>query len=381
MTTDSENNIKFDAVSFRKKLHQHPELSDCEFNTAQYIYAQLVSFGYTPQKGIGGNGLVCVADSGKEGQTTLLRADFDALPIQETATHKHISVNKGVMHACGHDGHTATLLIVAEQLSQTPPESGKVLLLFQPAEETGTGAAAMLKNDWLKNQHIDNVFAYHNLPGHSAGTVLIKPGTFACASTGVAIEFIGKTSHAARPENGISPANAMIDTIQYLQDMPANNHDGFSLVTIVHARLGEEAFGVSPGYAKVMATLRSDSNTLFSKMKTDLQQMLAKLEMDTDIQVSLKWDEPFNAAVNSESHSRIVKNQAKLLGFKLEEMQQPMRWSEDFAEFLLTWPGALFCIGSGESHPQLHNPDYDFPDDILETASDLFLAIVRHLHQ
>lgn len=371
----------FNATQFRRQLHMFPELSNQEVNTAAKIVKQLSMFGLTAKENIGGNGIVCVIDSGNTGETTLFRADFDALPIVEKSTHQHVSQHCGVMHACGHDGHTASLLMVAEHLANHPPSRGKIILLFQPAEETGTGAEEMLKHPWLNEQSVDNTFAYHNLPGHPVGSILVKPDTFACASTGVSIEFQGKTSHAARPENGISPVEVMMTVIRQLQTLSEHYPDTFTLVTIVHAQLGEEAFGVSPGYAKVMATLRSECNTTFEQMKKKLLNTLSELENNSDIKITLQWDEPFNAAVNSAKHCDIVAEQAEELGLSVIQLSEPMRWSEDFSQFLLKWPGALFCIGSGESHPQLHNPDYDFPDEILATASSLFISIAQRLHK
>ncbi|MDB1123213.1 amidohydrolase [Vibrio algarum] len=374
------NTLCFDPIEFRKQLHRQPELSVQEKQTSAMIFSQLENFGLSPTGHIGGYGIICIVDSGYDGETTLFRADFDALPINEIATHDHVSENVGVMHACGHDGHTSSLLMVAEQLSKSPPKTGKVILLFQPAEETGTGALSMLNDKALSSLKVDNVFAYHNLPGYPLNQILIREGTFACASTGISIEFEGKTSHAARPENGLSPCLAMIETVNYLQSIPNMHPDVFSLVTIVHARLGEEAFGIAPGNAKVMATMRSDCNQTFSNMKSNLLAMLDKLQQKTGIIVKVDWDEPFNAAFNSSKHCQIINQQAKQLGFTVESLNEPMRWSEDFSEFLLKWNGALFCIGSGNSHPELHNPDYDFPDEILKTASQLFISIVDQLH-
>ncbi|UGA54130.1 amidohydrolase [Vibrio sp. VB16] len=374
------NTRHFDPVEFRKKLHRQPELSEQEKQTSTIIFAQLKDFGLSPVGQIGGYGIVCTVDSGNAGDTTLLRADFDALPICEIAQHDHVSEYLGVMHACGHDGHTSSLLLVAEHLSQHRPKTGKVILLFQPAEETGTGALSMLNDEPLLSLKVDHVFAYHNLPGYPLNQILVKEGTFACASTGVLIEFEGKTSHAARPENGFNPCQAMVETVQYLQSISQQYPEAFSLVTIVHARLGEEAFGISPGYAKVMATMRSECNQTFSSMKTDLLSMLDKLQKETGINVKIEWDEPFKAAINSTEHSQLIFQQAKRLGMSVVKLDEPMCWSEDFAEFLLRWNGALFCIGSGESHPELHNPDYDFPDDIMKTASQLFVSIVDRLH-
>ena len=371
---------EFDAIRFRHHLHQYPELSQFEENTARLITGQLQAFGLQPHTGLGGHGIVCTLDSGQPGETTLLRADFDALPITERSGHAYCSRHDGIMHACGHDGHTASLMAVAHQLSLNPPQSGKVLLLFQPAEETGTGAASMLLDNRLAKQQVDYVFAYHNLPGYPLNTVIVKPDTFACASTGVTIELEGKTSHAARPENGTSPTSAMIAIIRYLQRMPEKYQQAFTLVTVIHASLGEEAFGTSPGSAKILATLRSDNNSVFDTMKRDLLETVACISSDEGLTSNVSWQESFNAVVNSQDHCEIVCQQARQLGLAVVKPEDPMRWSEDVAEFLKKWPGALFCIGSGDESPELHNPDYDFPDALIDTASSLFLSIVHRLH-
>lgn len=370
----------YEAASFRKQLHRHPELSGHEVITAKTIAEQLRCFGLEPVTQVGGHGLFCTIEGDAHGETTLIRADFDAVPVDEKASHDHVSQHPGVMHACGHDGHTASLLSVAKILSQTPPQKGKVVLLFQPAEEVGVGASAMLNSPEFKELEVDNVFAYHNLPGHPLHEVVVKDGTFACASTGISVNLEGKTSHAAYPENGISPVSATVDLLQYLQDLPSNYPDKFSLVTIVSTQLGEEAFGVSAGSSKVMATMRSDCNTTFQDMKHRLTERLKQVDLESDLTVSYSWHEPFNAAVNSRPHVDLIKKQAADLGLSITELKEPMRWSEDFSEFLLKSPGVLFGIGSGLSHPELHNPDYDFPDEILETASSMFIALVREIH-
>ncbi|MFB9134600.1 amidohydrolase [Vibrio olivae] len=380
MTATTSKPTTFDAIAFRRHLHQYPELSENEFNTATLIATQLNAFGLSPITGVGGHGVICIIEGQKSGPTTLFRADFDALPIEEKATHHHISRHPGVMHACGHDGHSTSLLKVAEALATTPPRNGRVILLFQPAEEVGTGAIAMLEHPALKNLTIDHTFAYHNLPGYPLHHVIIKPQTFACASTGVQIELVGKTSHAANPENGINPTDVMIELVQFLRTLPARYPDAFSLVTVAHVQLGEHVFGVAPGDAKILATLRSDHNPTFTNMKLTIQDKIEQIQRSSHLQVKLNWHEPFIAAVNDTEHYHIVKQQANELGLTVSELKEPMRWSEDFAEFLKRWPGALFCIGSGEDHPQLHNPDYDFPDALIDTASRLFLSIIDSLH-
>lgn len=370
----------FNPIRFRHGLHQRPELSLHEENTAELIATQLHEFGLEPRAQIGGHGVVCVIDSGFPGETTLLRADFDALPIHERNSIAHCSIHPGVMHACGHDGHTTSLMVVAHQLAMTPPTLGKVILLFQPAEEIGTGAASMLSDSWLQKQEVDNVFAYHNLPGYPLNSVIVKPNAFACASTGVVIELEGKTSHAARPENGINPTIAMLDVIQYLQNLPKQYPETFTLVTVVHATLGEQAFGTAPGKATIMATLRSDDGVQFHKMKEELLETVSSIASRDALTGEVKWQESFNAVVNSAKHCEIVCHQAKLLDLPLVQLDEPMRWSEDVSEFLAKWPGALFCIGSGVDHPELHNPDYDFPDALIESASSVFIGIIDQLH-
>ncbi|GAA5646207.1 amidohydrolase [Vibrio proteolyticus] len=380
MDTPSNDAPVFNAVAFRKNLHRFPELSLEEVNTSQTIARVLSSFGLKPVTEIGGHGLFCIIEGEDEGETTLIRADFDALPIEEQAQHDHVSANHGVMHACGHDGHTTSLLKIAQQLAEHPPKSGQVVLLFQPAEEIGTGAASMLTHPALRDLTVDNAYAYHNLPGYPLHQIVVKTDTFACASTGVSITLTGKTSHAARPENGISPTNTMMDIMQLLQGMPQRFPDAFSLVTIVHAQLGEAAYGVSPGEAKVMATMRSECNETFQAMQTLLTEALQEFRAQSGLDIHVEWDEPFNATVNSAQHVSMLVEQANQLGLSVHQLDEPMRWSEDFAEFLLKWRGAMFCIGSGTHHPELHNPDYDFPDDIMDTAASLFVALIRRQH-
>ncbi|WP_028569735.1 amidohydrolase [Salinivibrio costicola] len=372
--------IDFDPLAFRHALHQYPELSNHEAQSARTIAVQLRDFGLTPHTDVGGHGIVVDIAGREPGPTTLLRADFDALPIHEHTQLDYASCHDGIMHACGHDGHAAALLAVAAELCQTPPKQGTVILAFQPAEETGEGAARLCADPLLVTRHIDNVYAFHNLPGFAQHQIVVRPSTFACASTGVAIRLYGKTSHAAYPERGVSPANAMSDVMRMLTQLPDAYPSTFSLVTLVHAQLGDPAFGVAPGEATVMATLRSDDNATFHAMQTRLVDHVNAIADRAKLTVDLSWHEPFIAAENSTAHNQVVVNAVQSLGLEVHWLKEPMRWSEDVAEFLARWPGALFGIGSGEHHPQLHNPDYDFPDAILATAKALFCRVITHHH-
>ncbi|PSW05198.1 amidohydrolase [Photobacterium lipolyticum] len=370
----------FDPIRFRHHLHRYPELSLNEQKTASEITDQLLKFGLTPKTNIGGHGLLVEIKSRNPGPTTLLRADFDALPISETAQHDHASRHHGCMHACGHDGHTVSLLTVANRLSQHPPASGRVILLFQPAEEIGQGAKMMLKDPRMQDLQPDYVFAYHNLPGHPLGSVVIKSGVFACASIGVKITLTGKTSHAAKPEKGRSPAPAVARIMDYLHQMPEAFEEAFSLVTLVHVKVGNEGFGTAPGRADVMATIRSDDNYALEHMKKSLQNFAKKQAESYQLGMNIDWIEPFSATVNDPIATDMVIKTANSLNYPVITPTEPMRWSEDMGEFLQQAPGALFCLGSGVDHPELHNPDYDFPDALIGRASRLFLTLIKQLH-
>lgn len=372
----------FDPVRFRHHLHRYPELSLQEQKTASVIIDQLLKFGLSPHTNIGGYGIVVDINSGNAGKETLLRADFDALPISEQAEHDHTSRHSGCMHACGHDGHTASLLSVAEHLSQHPPLTGRVVLLFQPAEEIGLGAKMMLADPRLQQFKPDAVYAYHNLPGYPLGTVVVKEGAFACASTGVNITLRGKTSHAAKPENGRSPATAVSRIMAYLENLPDSIDDAFCLVTLVHVKIGNPGFGTSPGKANVMATIRSDSDHALACMQKQLQAFVDTQTADQGLTSTIEWVEPFSATHNHPACTQQLISAATALSYPIEVPTHPMRWSEDVGEFLSHWQGTLFCLGSGEGHPELHNPDFDFPDDLIGIAARLFIKLLeeRHTH-
>ncbi|OAN11136.1 peptidase M20 [Photobacterium jeanii] len=378
MSTSSTQS--FDPIRFRHHLHRYPELSLHEHKTASEIIDQLLKFGYSPHTNIGGYGIVVDINSGNPGKETLLRADFDALPITEQAQHDHASRHHGCMHACGHDGHTASLLSVAAHLSEHPPQTGRVILLFQPAEEIGMGAQNMLADPRLQHFNPDAVFAYHNLPGYPLGTVVVKDGPFACASTGVSIQLQGKTSHAAKPENGRSPAKAVSEIMNYLTTLPDSIEDAFCLVTLVHVKVGNPGFGTSPGKADVMATIRSDSDQALHTMQQQLQDFVQAQAQQQGLTATIEWVEPFAATLNDSKCTQEVISAAEALDYPVVIPTAPMRWSEDVGEFLQRWQGTLFCLGSGEQHPELHNPDFDFPDPLLDIAAKLFLQLLHTRH-
>ncbi|NCC73085.1 MAG: amidohydrolase [Sphingobacteriia bacterium] len=367
-------------IALRRTLHSQPELAGKEVETAKKIKAYLTSCH--PAKileNIAGHGLLAIFKGNEPGKNILLRADMDALPISELNDFYYKSKNSGVSHKCGHDGHSAILAGVAKMLSLQPIKKGNVCLLFQPAEETGEGAEKVLKDPKFCDWYFDHVFALHNLPGFAKNTVIIRKNHFAAASKGMIISLTGKTSHAANPEQGISPALAVSEIIRYFTDLSldTSKFKAFKLITIVHVRMGEKAFGTTPGFAQVMATLRSYRNDDMELLTSYAVNITRSIADKFDLQERVQWTEEFPASVNDSDGCEMVSIVASENKFQVIEINEPFRWSEDFGHFLIKYPGVLFGIGAGEKHPKLHNPDYDFPDDIIRTGITMFDGIVR----
>ncbi len=370
------------ATELRKLLHQHPELSGREKQTALRIRDWLER--QKPDQvieGLGGHGLAAIFDSGSPGPTVLFRADLDALPIDEINTFSYKSENPGVSHKCGHDGHMAILSGFAMLLRERRPKKGKLILLYQPEEENGQGAAKVIEDDKFEKIQPDYAFALHNLPGFRKKAVIMKQGPFAAASKGMIVKLKGRSSHAAHPEQGHSPVHMMTDLINGLMAIPKEKKHfrDFVLLTIIHARLGEVAFGTNPGKGAVMATLRTyrdDDMDILNEKARELAQELSKKH---DIGIEISYTEEFPATNNHPEASDVVFEAMQRADVETEEIEAPFRWSEDFGHFTGARKGALFGIGSGLDHPSLHNHDYDFPDEILETGIGMFYHIADQL--
>ncbi len=365
-------------IHYRRQLHQQPELSGQETQTALQLQAWLAA--YEPSqilKNIGGAGFCAIFDSQQMGPSLLFRAELDALPITENNTFDHASQKAGVSHKCGHDGHMSILLALAAQLHAQPPKRGKVILLFQPAEEIGAGAALVLAYERFKRLQPDYVYALHNLPGYPLGEVLLRDGAFAAASAGLVLELKGKTSHAGHPEQGINPAAALSELLQNLPKLPQSLGDAFGLITMVGCQLGERNFGISAGEGSLACTIRAFEQVHFEK----LQQMALDLAKSTaqkhGLDWSFSWHEAFAAVENHPQCNQKVAAAAQKLGYAQQQVAEPFRWSEDFGLFTQKYPGSLFGLGAGEKCAALHHPDYDFPDALIEHGSKLFFEIIQ----
>ena len=369
-------------VDLRHDLHRYPELSGEEKKTAIRIRSWLEQC--SPARiidGIGGFGIAAIFDSGEEGPAVLFRCELDALPIYEVGEPEWRSTVSGKAHLCGHDGHMAIIAGLAKLLHEIPPTKGKVILLFQPAEETGEGARAIIKDKKFALIQSDFAFALHNLPGVKLGEVGIKPGPFNFASEGLSIHLTGHTSHASHPEDGNSPVYAMTELVNVLPALPTTLGltNESALLTIVHARLGAENFGISPGDAFVMTTIRSIDDKLQKNLITHAEELARRIAGNHNLEIEMSYSDRFAACTNDDIATQIIQTVLEKNRLEHQYLNTPFRWSEDFGIFGATTKSVLCVLGAGYNCPQLHNPDYDFPDELIETGVKLFDGIVRHL--
>ncbi len=366
------------AIELRRDLHRSPELSGAESGTARLIrsfFARLAPDAIVER--IGGDGLAVVFDGPLPGPSVMLRCELDALPIQELNDFAHRSATPGVSHKCGHDGHMAILAAVGAGLARERPARGRVVLLFQPAEETGQGAAAVIADPRFEEIRPDFSFALHNLPGFPLGQVVLRDGVFSCASRGLAVALTGATAHAAQPETGVSPALALSRIVAGLTPVPDRivPEDEIAFATVVGARLGDKAFGTAPADARVWATLRSETDATMTALVDYAERIVREAAAEQGLTVAVDYEDVFPATVNTPAASAIVRD---ALGPDRPAVPDaPFRWSEDFGHFTALADGAMFGIGAGESVPDLHNADYDFPDELIDVARGVFDAILK----
>lgn len=365
----------------RHSLHQHPEISGDEKETAGRIFSFLEKLNTDSiTRDIGGHGILVLFDSGKPGPTLLFRSELDALPIQEINEFEYRSETAGVAHKCGHDGHATILCGLAEKLSKNKPDAGKVYLLFQPAEETGEGAQQVI-NDSKFTITPDYVFALHNLPGYDAGTIVVKEGLFSAAVNSIVIKLIGKTAHAAEPEMGFNPANAISEIIILAGNLSNNNpaDKNFSVVTPIHINMGKMTYGTSAGEGELHYTLRCWNNENLAKLENDLIEGSKVIAEKYNLDLASHFTQTFLANNNNKEATAVVKAAAKKMNFNLLERDVPFKWGEDFGYFTSNYKGCMFGVGAGVYQPALHNPDYDFPDEIIDTGVNMFYTITNLL--
>lgn len=369
-----------DLTSLRRDLHAHPELSGDEEVTAQRVVRALEPLA--PDRlltGLGGTGVLASFDSGRDGPGVLLRAELDALPITEIGVEGHGSAVDGVSHKCGHDGHMAMLVGAAQRLAAQRPQRGSVHLLFQPAEETGSGAAAVLADPAFADIRPDVGFAIHNMPGHPLHTVVLKQGWLTPAVRSLAITLHGRTSHASEPHLGDNPSSAVADLLRACDEfvIAERTAPDFRLVTPVHVRIGTVAYGVSAGDAEVHLTLRASDNAVLDALHEHIEELTHELARRDRLRSDVHVVEDFRANWNDPAVAEEVGAVARDAGLDLVEPDAGMAAGEDFGLFTERFPCCMVLLGAGEDHDPLHSEAYDFPDALIGTGVDLLDAVAR----
>ena len=355
-----------DYKELRYQLHEHPQTAGNE----QFAHDTIVRHlqGLHPDKvytHVGGYGVIAVWGKETSAPAIAFRADTDALPIG---------------HRCGHDGHTTILLRLAELVDKniSTYQRINIILVWQPAEETGTGSMAILESGILQQYDIKTFYALHNLPGYPLGTVVLSPRTFAAASTGIVYHLDGRETHASTPELGVNPGLAVAEIIQrfaQFNTLKQSSNQTFRQSTLICVHLGSPAFGTSAGHAEIMFTLRAFSNDAMEKLLADANQVVDEVACRYALKTSRMAVDPFHATENIGDCVEAIEKAAEEVPLRIRYQMEPNRWSEDFAEYLMHFKGAMFGIGSGEKHAELHHPDYNFPDELIEPAAQLFFRL------
>ncbi|SDX76318.1 hippurate hydrolase [Pseudomonas syringae] len=370
-----------DACGWRKDLHAHPELGYQEHRTSDKIAEHLEGFGLQVCRTIGGTGIVATLDRG-QGPFIGLRADMDALPMQEKSEHSHRSINEGCMHACGHDGHTAILLATAKHLYDDRDFQGRVHFIFQPAEETGAGARQMIEDGLFARFPMDAVYGLHNWPGLPQGMVAVNPGAMMASQDTFEICIQGSGAHAAMPERGNDPvviATQLVSALQTIVSRQISPLDSAVLsVTMIEAGT---AYNVIPQTAIIRGTVRCLDHAVRLSIQDKITTMAQTLPTAFGASGTVKYREGYPVTQNDPQCAEHVREIAKtILG------GESVRWdcrasmaSEDFAYMLQVTPGAYFWLGADgdtDSKP-LHHPNYDFNDALIPVGVRLFAGIAK----
>jgi hippurate hydrolase len=370
----------------RHHLHRHPELSFKELATAELVATHLTEWGYEVTRNIGGHGLVGRLRHGDGARSVSLRADMDALPIMEENSGSHVSQNAGVMHACGHDGHTAMLLGAARHLARTRNFSGTVNLIFQPAEEAGRGSGAqrMIADGLFGRFPCDAIFGLHNHPGYPVGTFMFGSGPFMSASDTVFITVRGRGGHAARPHHAVDPVLIAGSLVMALQTVVSRNIDPTqtAIVTVGTLNAGI-APNVIPESASLSLSVRSFSPEVRERLRTRISELVTLHVQGYGGAVEIDYQEGYPVVVNSAAETAFALQVAtELVGAQRSIFPfGPVTGSEDFAYYLQHRPGCFLRLGNGEGAAMLHNARYDFDDLNLTIGAAYWTRLVERFLQ
>lgn len=366
-------------TELRRHLHSHPELSGHEVQTAALVADRLEGWGYEVERGVGGHGVVGRLKVGDGNRAISIRADMDALPITEATGLPYASTVPGVMHACGHDGHTTMLLGAAEHLARTRRFNGTVNLIFQPAEETGTGARAMIDAGVLDRYPCDAIFALHNHPGAPAGSFRMRTGPLMAASDGAEIIVRGRGGHASRPHLAADPVVAASAIVMMLQTVISRSVDptqtGVITIGTIH---GGTAGNVIPDEVRMGVTMRSFSAPVRALLQRRLEEVATQQAAILGCTAEVVMDHGNPVVLNSPEETAIAVNVVNaVVGPENVAECELIPGSEDFGFMLERKAGSLLRLGNGEGSAMLHNPAYDFDDASLTAGVAMWSRLVE----
>lgn len=374
-------------IKIRQTIHSHPELRYEEHDTAALVLKTLQSFGYQDiQIGIAGTGISVMIDSGKPGKTVALRADMDALPLQEETGVAYQSKHAGKMHACGHDGHTANLLTCAYVLAQCKDQfKGKIKLIFQPAEEGGAGADAMIKEGILENPKVDAIFGLHNWPGAGQGTIGGRIGCLMAGVTDFEVTIHGHGGHAALPHLTRDPIFIGSSIVQALQSISSRKIEpSIPIVVTVGQFTAGSTSNIIPNTALLKGTIRTTTYETQALAKQEFQNIVNGIAQSFGASATITLEDVVPPTVNSEKEAALVfKTAEKLYGKQNVIMwPTPTMGGEDFGFFLEKIPGCYFFIGNGKPEAGLHTSTYNFSDEILPQAAEILCSVaINYLNE
>ena len=370
----------------RRDIHQHPELAFNERRTAALVAAQLGAWGYAVSTGLGGTGVVGQLKRGTSGRSIGLRADMDALPIAEATGAAWASCTHGVMHACGHDGHTAMLLAAAQHLAQQGRFDGTLNLIFQPAEEGGGGALKMMEDGLFERFPCDAIFAMHNMPGYPQGQLVFRSGPTMASSDYVTVTLHGNGGHGAMPHKATDPVVAAASIVMALQTLVSRNVDpqAAAVVTVGAIHAGQ-ANNVIPAEARLEISVRALDPQVRTELKRRLHDVIRLQAESFGVRAEIDWRAGYAVLVNDPQQTQRALQVAvkHFTAHQVNPQGAQLTGSEDFAFMLERVPGSYLFIGNGaDGEPgacMVHNPAYDFNDHNIGPGASYWIALVQEL--
>jgi hippurate hydrolase len=366
-------------VQLRRDLHRHPELAFREKRTSGIIAGLLGDWGYEVATGIGRTGVVGTLRRGNGPKALAIRADFDALPIEEATGAAYASESPGAMHACGHDGHTTILLAAGRRLAETGDFRGTLHLVFQPAEEIGAGAPAMIKDGLFERFPVDAIYGLHNWPGVPAGQFGFVTGPAMASVDRASVRVRGKGGHGAAPHETVDPIVAASHIVTALQTVVSRNINPLDAGVVTVASIhGGEATNVIPEWVDLKLTTRSFRTDVRALLQTRVPALIRAQAESFGADADVDYQLGFPSVVNSEAETDFIAGIARETfgDSSVEAGFRPRTASEDFAFFLEQRPGSFVFVGNGDG-PGLHSPAYDFNDEIIGPAATLWVRVAE----